>query len=214
MNWQPVKTRLTETDTPADRRQLARAWDKLYEEANERLKKRIDELQIPLPDIHPMQDLVLVYRIPNDYKGSIIIPDIAKVGEDNTADAPFSVGVLLLAGAEATGILESHGALPGDLVQFAKYAGESESVARMNAAAGKAIEEGMPADYVERKQKEYRDDIMKKKKLLRFQAGLIHQSVDFLARRFGDKPTMQMVREVNAKNQVIHVIEPVVENIL
>jgi co-chaperonin GroES (HSP10) len=200
----------------ADNRKRAQAWDKLYADSMVRLQKRIAEHKIPIPDIHPIQDLVLVYRLPNEYKGTIIIPDVAKFGDgtESPVESPYSIGVLLLAGAEATSKLETHGVLPGDYIQFAKYAGESETADRMKAAIERWGNEGMPVEYIERKAKELRDDEMTKKKLMRFQAPLVHQSIDLFGRLYGEKPTMQMVREVNAKGAVLHVIDPVPENIL
>ena len=205
MNWPLITTRRSDGKEPTA---IDRAWDRLYEKANETLKARIEEHGIPLPDTHPAQDLVLAYRIPNEYQGRLHLPETAAAHA-----APYSIGVLLLAGAEATGVLESHGILPGDYIQFAKYAGDEETAARVNEAISGWSKEGMGPEYIQRKAIQLRDDEMKKKKLMRFQAGLIHQSVDFLERRLGEKPTMRMIREVSAKG-VLHIIEPVVENIL
>lgn len=194
-----------------DVRQLARAWDKLYIDAAETLKKRMEEHQIPHPGTRPMQDLCLVYRIPNEYKGNLVLPEEYADGHD----APFQVGILLRAGPEAFDILESHGALPGDFIHFARFAGEEEVVQRVRDATAKYMQEGYSPNTVADKVSKMAIEERAKKKLMRIQARLIHQSVDLDGRMSGDKPVMEMIREVNAKTgNVVHVIEPVVENIL
>lgn len=156
--------------------------------------------------------MCLLYRIPNEYKGAVAIPEQFA----QRHDAEFDVGLLIFAGVEAMGVLETHGVLLGDYCQFAKYGGEQAAANRIQQAIQQAHEEG-------RVNTEAQADALgmdlwrqetSKKKLIRIQAKLIHQSVDLFERRHGAKPTMQIVRVIDAKQRVLHTIEPVIENIL
>lgn len=199
--------------TVGARDEVARAWDALHLQAHEKLKARVEAFEIPSIDRAPLQDIVLVYRLPNDYKspsGKLILPE--EFAEHH--DLPYSIGVLLAAGPEAWDVLTSHGCLPGDLVTFAKYSGEEEASGRAQEAIEKATKQGHPPVLAAEAGKQASAAEMKKKKLLRFQVPFIHLSIDLAQRLWGERPTMELVRQVNAEGQVLHVYRPVIENLI
>jgi hypothetical protein len=185
------------------------AWDKLYARADARLRERMAEYECPEPEWVPGQDIVVVYRFPNEYKGLVYLPEAYADGHD----AQYSIGLLLMAGPEAQDILESHGVLPGDVVKFARWAGEEEAANRVQEAKGKARQAGASEAEATHAAIEVRDAEMAKKKLLEFQVPFIRGSVDLKERLYGDKPTMERVRIVTAKGEPMHVIRPVAENL-
>lgn len=201
----PIFTRRTH----AGEHPLDAAWDELYRQASERLVRRMETLKVPEPTTFPRDDVSLIYRLPNEYKGAIEIPEQFR----HRHDAQYSVGLLLCMGLDASMRLEADGFLPGDYVQFARYAGEEETAARVAEAIKKAEEEGLSQQHAERLGKKVRDEETSKAKYIRVQVPLIHQSVDLAERLRGPTPTMRLVREVGPKGAV-HVIEPVIENVL
>lgn len=207
--------------TVRDQSPTQRAWDALYRRAAETLKKRMEEHGSPRPTWMPVQDLCQVYRLPNEYKpmsgtrddGGTWMIHMPETSQDKH-DIPYSVGILISAGPEALGVLESHGVLPGDYVLFAPYAGEEQMESRIAEAIDKARDRGASPEEAAQVSQQVRDAEMAKKKLLRFQVPFIHGSVDLLERLYGETPTMELVREVNAKGGPEHVYVPVIENLI
>lgn len=176
-------------------------WTAAYVAANRLLLERMKDFEIPEPTWAPAQDIAIVYRIPNTYKGSLILPE----AYDTRHDAPFSLGVLLMAGPEATDVLESHGIMPGDIVRFARFAGEEEAVNRAHEAMSQASNPEVALAAAKR----VREEEMAKKKILSLQVPFIHGSVDLFERLYGPKPTMRLVRHVLPSGKVEHLIRPV-----
>lgn len=179
-------------------------WDRLYGDAHARLMARIEEHGIPMPPWAPAQDICVVYRIPNDYQSpnGLILPE----AHAENHDSPYSLGVLLMAGPEASDVLESHGVLPGDYVKFARFAGEEEEAARIHEAIAKRATGPAHASALANA---IRNEAIGKKKLLELQVPFIHGSVDLLERLYGPTPTMEMVRHVLPSGKVTHLILPV-----
>lgn len=207
MNLRPIKTVAAKG---AELRPEDRAWDKLQADALATLRRRMKEFEAPPFSVTPAQDIALVYRLPNDYRPDehqgIIAPDEWK----HRHELPFSIGLLLWAGAEAMDVLASHGILIGDLVQFARYAGDEEEASQVSEAIAKVRAKGGTESQAMEAAKQAREKEMGKKKLLRLQAPFIHGSFDLTVRLFGEKPTMELVREVNAKGEPVHVFRPIV----
>lgn len=211
MNLRPIKV---VSDHVGNRAKDVGGWAKLYEQAHERLLARIKEYDPPPLASVPAQDCVTVYRFPTKPKateteGGILIPDAHQKEQ-----TPFSAGLLICAGAEALDVLASHGILPGDIVRWAWLAGDEEDVKRVDEALAEAAARGLGESSMRRVAMKARDDEMAKKKLLRLKAPDIHESVDLLERLYGDKPTMEFVREVSPNGDFTHVIRPVIENLL
>lgn len=195
MNLRPIRT------VGLGSTELALKWDKLYQDAHATLVKRAADLGIPEPDRQPIQDMVVVYRIPNEYRGTIEIPDEFK----GRHDSPYSIGVFMFAGPEAMDVLESHGVLPGDYVTFARFAGEEETTARIKDAVRGARSE-LEAGAIIRDTRAAEEA---KKKLLKLQVPFIHESVDLYDRLNGPRPTMELVRSVDKAGNATHLIQPV-----
>ncbi len=201
MNLRPMRT-------VGGSAELAAKWDALYARAVETLKQRIAEMDIPHPSRLPLQDVVVAYRIENEYQGKMVIPDEFK----GRHDAPYSVGVLLMAGAEAMDVLESHGVLPGDFITFGRFAGDEETDARIQEAVRPRSAENpngssSPIEAANRS-REIREESLSKKKLLKLKVADVQESVDGFDRLHGPNPTMEMVRLVDAKGNPIHVLMP------
>lgn len=184
-------------------------WARLYEQAHHRLLARIEEYGVPTLEAIPVQDLVVLYRLPTKQKekvtrGGIIIPDAYQ-----REQIPFSVGLLLAAGPQAQDVLESHGVLPGDLVMFAPLAGDEVDAAAVVAAQREAARRGGDLEQIEEAGRVARDGELEKKKLLTLQAPFIHRSVDLLQRLYGPTPTMERVRESSPKG-FKHLIRPII----
>jgi co-chaperonin GroES (HSP10) len=81
------------------------------------LKKRCIEYGIPMPSYHPMDNNVLVWRLPpmGVTRGGIIVPDDAK--------SPHIKGILMAMGPRAMDVLKSNGIEEGQTVVFARFAG-------------------------------------------------------------------------------------------
>ena len=195
MNLRPIRT------IGLGSNELALKWDKLYQDAHATLSQRAEALGIPEPDRHPIQDLVVVYRIPNEYRGTIAIPDEFK----GRHDSPYSIGVFMFAGPEAMDVLASHGVLPGDYVTFARFAGEEETTARIKEAVSQARSH-LEAGAIVRDTRAAEES---KKKLLKLQVPFIHESVDLYDRLNGPRPTMELVRSVDKGGNAIHLIQPI-----
>lgn len=191
------------------------AWDVLHERAFSRLADRIEMYAPPEMRGISIQDVVIVYRFPSKQrkhfieKYDIIIPD-----KYRTEELPFSIGLLMCAGAEAMDVLASHGVLIGDIVRFAPLAGDEETEERVQEALQQAAMAGKNPEQTFEAVKKARDEEMEKKKLLRLKAQHIHESIDGLERLYGPKPTMETVRRVEKNGDPIYVIRPVIANLL
>jgi hypothetical protein len=182
-------------------------WDALYAQARERLEERIKHYDVSMPAFMPAQDILVVYRLPPKekatmHKGILHIPQVAQEEQ-----IPYSVGVYILAGAEAADVLESHGILPGDFIKFSRFAGDEEAATRVNEAIAQAQTDRMSPVNTERMVKQARDESLERKKLLELQVASIHGSVDLIERLYGDRPSMRMVREVGPRGRK-HLILP------
>lgn len=205
--------RFPKIQSAGDTTNVDAAWDKLYAEASRTRDQRIVEYGAPDLKWASCQDIALVYRLPSKekakmHKGLIHIPEVAQ-----TDEMPYSIGVLIWAGLEAMDVLESHGVLPGDLVKFARYAGEEEAAARAQEAVDqvhkrKGSEEEALAAAIAAREEE-----VERKKLLELQVPFIHGSLDLQKRLCGPEPTMRIVRRIAPQGRVF-TIEPVVENLL
>lgn len=199
------------------------AWDLLFADAARRLGARIKEYEPPPLTGLPAQDLVVVYRFPREQEKFFskehnwVIPD--KYQKDRT---PFSLGLLMWAGAEAMDVLVDHGILVGDVVKFAPLAGDEEMAGVVNEAIAEvAKRRGRPRSQAaadaamaeaEAAAERARNELLEEKKHLRLHASDIHESVDLVGRMCGDKPTMEMVRRREGTRH-IHIIRPVVNNV-
>lgn len=188
------------------------AWAKLYQRAHATLIARIEEFDPPELKSIPVQDKVLVYRFPNraaatQTAGGLIIPETSRKEE-----VDFASGVLMYAGAEAMDVLASHGILVGDIVRWAYLAGDEEDVRRVDEAIENARSLGLTGARLEAKAIEARNQEMSKKKLIRLRTSDIHESVDLLERLYGEKPTMEYVRE-ERPDGFTHVIRPIADNL-
>jgi co-chaperonin GroES (HSP10) len=81
------------------------------------LDRRCEEWDIEIPSFQPIDDNVIVWRLPplKQSAGGLIIPD--------TADMPNVKGLLLKMGPRAMDILRSNGIEEGHVVIFARFAG-------------------------------------------------------------------------------------------
>jgi len=182
------------------------AWDRLYAEAYERLDRRLVEHNVILPEAFPSQDIVIVARFEYDYAratgSKLHLPQTAM-----SPESPYSVGLLIFAGMEASDVLESHGTFVGDYVTFARFAGEEYVVERIQEAIATTKKVGRLAATGEARA--IRDEAMSKQKLLKLKAPELHESVDLLERLCGATPTMRHVRTVTAAGDPLHVIKPI-----
>lgn len=85
--------------------------------ATEKLKLRCQEVGIEPPTYAPMDNNVVVWRLPplKMSTGGIVLPD--------DAQSPHSKGILLAMGPRARDVLYSNGIEEGDVVIFARFAG-------------------------------------------------------------------------------------------
>lgn len=85
--------------------------------ATEKLKLRCQEVGIEPPTYQPMDNNVVVWRLPplEMSRGGIVMPQ--------DAQSPHSKGILLAVGPRARDVLYSNGIEEGDVVIFARFAG-------------------------------------------------------------------------------------------
>lgn len=85
--------------------------------ATEKLKLRCQEVGIEPPTYQPMDNNVVVWRLPplKITAGGIVVPD--------EAQSPHSKGILLAVGPRARDVLYSNGIEEGDVVIFARFSG-------------------------------------------------------------------------------------------
>lgn len=178
-------------------------WNALHVEAAARLRVRVAQHEAPSPTWHPVQDICLVYRIPNPYKSAsgIVLPEAYAQAHDSV----LNHGLLISAGPEALDVLASHGILIGDYVKFARFAGEEEDAKRAQEAIARiAATGGTEADAWNLIDKE-----RQRKKLLELQVPFIHGSMDLLERLGGPSQSMEKVRVRLPNGAVEHQIIPV-----
>jgi co-chaperonin GroES (HSP10) len=182
-------------------------WERLHEEAAQLLAERMEQHAAPTPPDHPVQDICLVYRIPNPYKSTsgLVLPEQFSQAHDTV----LSHGILLSAGPEAMDVLTSHGILIGDYVKFARFAGEEEAAGRVEEAVREvAARGGTQAEGVAVAARTAEEE-RQKKKLLEIQVPFIHRSVDLQERLTGPRKRMEKVRVRLPNGAVEHQIIPV-----
>jgi chaperonin GroES len=99
---------------------------------NDRLSKLRDEAKGNIPPVPylPVGEVVLVYRLPSDEKtaGGLYVPEEHR--------SPVSAGILIAAGLAARDVMADALIETGDIVYFARFAGDEKEFKRE--AAGKA----------------------------------------------------------------------------
>lgn len=210
MIFRPVKTLSDGIRHPEDE-----AWDLLFAAATARLEARITQYEPPALASLPCQDLVVVYRFPRDQRTHFVKSealDLIIPGKYRKESTPFSLGLLMWAGAEAMDVLVDHGILLGDIVKFAPLAGDEEMANAVNEAMEAVAERGGSEGEAVAAAKLARDAQMEQKKHLRLRVSDIHESVDLMERLGGPRPLMEMVRRREGGRH-IHVIRPVINNV-
>jgi co-chaperonin GroES (HSP10) len=146
---------------------------------------------------------MILYRVPppkekERTEGGLVIPlgyTDPKTGEFIAADgrelAPRPLALLIACGASALDWCMSHGILPGDMVCFGEW-------------------EGRERDFDDGKSDTYQREL---KKFLMMKVAAIRGSVDLIERMGGKKPQMRLVPHFT-DDGVVHLVEPVAENIL
>ncbi len=81
------------------------------------LKKRCQEYGIPTPSFFPMDNNVLVWRLPSldVSRGGLLLPEDAR--------SPHIKGILMAMGPRAMDVLKSNGIEEGHTIVFARFAG-------------------------------------------------------------------------------------------
>ena len=189
-----------------------RAWDVLVDRAYRELRIRMRKFDVKLDHNSFLSgsDVVLVWRLPaaaekDRTQAGIIIPETARESRQ-----PHALGVYVWAGPEGTDIMAESGYLPGDIVKFARYAGDEEGTegitSAIQAAASGAVDEAA-------KMVDVGQDALAVPKVLQLRANEINGSVDLTARVTGEKPVMRLVREYDPKGGTLHRYRPIPANI-
>jgi co-chaperonin GroES (HSP10) len=216
----PVVDRIPPTD-----KWLSGAWARLYQKANVLLAQRLKENDLADIEYAPGGDTVVIYRLPErtaDVRTASGIV-IATPEENQTfgravkdgqwqplpmsADSPYNVGLLLATGPEAADILEGKGFFPGDYVVFSKFAGDEETVGRVNEAIKMAASQGATKEEALEAAKALRTRLSEKKMLLRMRAHDLQASHDLATRLYGESPELELVRQVT-ETGVLHIYRP------
>lgn len=192
---------MTKWSPPTIRRQGpgAEEWNRAFWAAREKLIRRIEEFRIPPMPYAPGQDVVIIYRLPDSARqemteGGIIIPASVSAAALGYGERVHSIGVLLWAGEEAMDVMLGTGYLPGDIVLFARFAGEEQAAGVVEHAIEGAKANGV-ADRAKLFEiaKKARDSEVNKEKFLRMKISEIHCSVDKIERTAGKNPTFEIV---------------------
>ncbi len=171
------------------------SWGRLCHDAEAELTARIAKYKIPTVKYCPVDDAVLIFRLPPlEMKTSsgIVVPDFAMDRDEQGVVSAnrhhMNVGVILRAGCSAMDWMRSHGILIGDMVKFAAYSGHEESSRWF-----------MPDS------QQLTQDL---KDVMQIKESEILGSFDLYERLQGNKPRMKMVYAVDDKGNGLHIIKP------